>query len=355
MNKIYGLKKHVKQSLFLCLFLPAMMLMFGCTPQQEVSEVPRIGISFDTFVVERWQRDLEMLMAQLSEAGAEVFVQIANEDPVKQQAQIRELVQQEVDVLIVVPNDAYALATVLDEASREGIKIISYDRLVFNAPVDAYVSFDNQYIGFGMTDRLLEEIDQEHATLLLINGDPKDYNSTMIQEGIYRALNLPGREGQHTIADEVWALEWREQYAKDAVESYLQTGGALDGIIAANDVLAMGAIEVLARWQLAGEVMVVSQDAEISACQRIVEGTQLATVYKPINVLAATAADIALQLFANETIKTQDTIHNGLYQVPYYKLPVTVIDRDNMDEIIIDSGFHRKEDVYLNIQSQRQP
>jgi D-xylose transport system substrate-binding protein len=330
--------------------LTLLLLVTACKPQEEVSEVPRIGISFDTFVVERWQRDLEMLVAQLNEAGAEVFVQIANEDRYKQQAQIRELIQQKVDVLIVVPNDAYSLTEVLDEARREGISILAYDRLVFNAPVDAYVSFDNQYIGFGMTDRLLEGLDREQSTVLLINGDPKDYNSTMIREGVYRALNLPGRADETIVADEVWALEWREQYAREAVESYLKTGGELDGIIAANDVLAMGAIEVLARWQLAGQVMVVSQDAEISACQRIVEGTQLATVYKPINVLAATAAEIALKLYANESIEAGDTIDNGILQVPYYKLPVTVIDRENIDEVIIESGFHRKEDVYLNVQ-----
>jgi D-xylose transport system substrate-binding protein len=337
----------LKLTLVLALLL---VILSACSPAEEISEVPRIGISFDTFVVERWQRDLEMLVAQLNEAGAEVFVQIANEDKYKQQVQIRELIQQKVDVLIVVPNDAYALSAVLEEARKEGIRILSYDRLVFNAPVDAYVSFDNHYIGFGMTDRLIEGLEREPSTLLLINGDPKDYNSTMIQEGVYRALNLPGRTGQTVIADEVWALEWREQYAREAVESYLETGGELDGIIAANDVLAMGAIEVLARWQLAGQVMVVSQDAEISACQRIVEGTQLATVYKPINLLAATAAEIALKLYANERIEATDTIDNGTFQVPYYKLPVTVIDRENIDEIIIESGFHRREDVYLNFQ-----
>lgn len=334
-------------------FIITTLLLFslsGCAPQEVVSEVPRIGISFDTFVVERWQRDLEMLVAQLNEAGAEVFVQIANEDSQKQQAQIRELIRQKVDVIIVVPNDAYSLTAVLVEAAKEGIRILSYDRLVFNAPVDAYVSFDNHYIGFGMTDRLIEALEQEHSNLLIINGDPKDYNSTMIREGVHRALSLPGREDKITIVGEVWALEWREQYAREAVEAYLQAGGELDGIIAANDVLATGAIEVLARWQLAGKVMVVSQDAEISACQRIVEGTQLATVFKSINLLAATAADIAMRLYANETIHSVDSIHNGFQQVPFFKLPVTVIDRYNIDEMIIDSGFHRKEDVYLNVQ-----
>ncbi len=350
MIKTNLLKKSGKWLLLLLMTSLFVLLLTGCKQEDAISDVPKIGISFDTFVVERWQRDLEMLVAQLSETGAEVFVQIANEDPKKQQDQIRELVEQKVDVIIVVPNDAYSLAIVLEEAANEGIRILSYDRLVFNAPVDAYVSFDNQYIGFGMTDRLLEATEKENPNLLLINGDPKDYNSTMIQEGVYRALDLPGRKEKITIADEVWALEWREQYAREAVESYLSSGGELDGIIAANDVLAMGAIEVLAKWQLAGKVMVVSQDAEISACQRIVEGTQLATVYKPINVLAATAADIALKLYADETIDTEDTIHNGLYQVPYYKLPVTVIDKSNIDEMIIDSGFHRKEDVYLNVQ-----
>ena len=199
MRKPNMLQKNRGWLLILLISLLTLLLVTACKSQEEANEVPRIGISFDTFVVERWQRDLEMLVAQLNEAGAEVFVQIANEDRQKQQAQIRELIQQKVDVLIVVPNDAYSLTEVLEEARKEGISILAYDRLVFNAPVDAYVSFDNQYIGFGMTDRLLEEMDREQSTVILINGDPKDYNSTMIQEGVYRALNLPGQlpSGQH--------------------------------------------------------------------------------------------------------------------------------------------------------------
>lgn len=333
----------------------AIILITGC--KQELEEkitveehLPKIGISFDTLVVERWQRDMEILVGTLTEMGAEVDVQLANEDKNKQIEQVRYLIDQKVDVLIIIPNDAYALTTVIDEAQKAGIKVISYDRLIRNAEVDLYISFDNVGIGEDLADRLLKGLsDEVKLNLMIINGDPKDYNSTMLNEGFYNILTPLIEEGLVEIIEEDWAPEWREQYARDAVERSLNQGKTVDGIIAANDVLAMGAIETLSKWQLAGDVKVVSQDAELSACQRIVEGSQLASVYKPISDLAVATAKAAYKMANNEKVESSFTIDNGLMAVPYLKLKASVVDRENMQSLIIDSGFHRKEDVYLNI------
>ncbi len=328
--------------------------LLSCAKQDiQEDRPPLIGISFDTFVVERWQRELEILVASLTELGADVDVQIANENQKKQIDQIKYLIDQKVDVLIVVPNDAYALTDVIEAARREGIKVISYDRLILNAYVDVYISFDNEDIGMSMTTKLIETLMAHEAAepyqVLMVNGDPKDYNATMLREGSLSVLDPFINAGQIHIADSNWAHEWREQYAKDLVESYLSQGHTVHGIIAANDVLATGVIEVLSKWQLIGEVAVVSQDAELSACQRIVEGSQLATVYKPITDLAITAAHLAMKLAMSEPLDIQETIYNGYRETPYLKMKATVIDKENIDEAIIDSGFHRREDVYLNI------
>ena len=243
--------------------------------------------------------------------------------------------------------------------------------------VDLYVSFDNMEIGKGISKRLIDELlkkvdanqndenlndesendepqkDESQAqlpyNLLIINGDPKDNNSILLNKGFYETIQAHIDSGLIKVVDETWANEWREQYAKDLVEKQLASGVRIDGIIAANDVLATGAIEVLAKWRKAGEVIVVSQDAELSACQRIVEGTQLATAYKPIYDLASTTAKVAVGMAKGEKVIANDTIYNEYESIPYLKLDAYVVDLDNMETVIIKSGFHRKEDIYRNI------
>ena len=97
--------------------------------------------------------------------------------------------------------------------------------------------------------------------------------------------------------------------------------------------------------------MVTGQDADLEACQRIVEGTQLMTVYKPVEKLARRAAECALALAKNEELIGEDvgTIDNGKKEIPYVKLEPIKVTRENMDETIISSGFHMKEEVYLNV------
>jgi len=352
-----------KWRVFFVMLIVLIVVLTACAiDDNKEKEGILIGLSLDSIVVERWQRELEILVATVDELGAKLDVQIANESIEKQTEQIKYLINQKVDVLIIVPNDARAFYDVISEADRNGIDVIAYDRLIMHPDVDLYISFDNMEIGKGISKRLIEALidmdNQEQEppepfNLLVINGDPKDNNSILLNKGFYETIQAPIDSGLVQVIDETWANGWREQYAKEIVEKQLALGIRIDGIIAANDVLATGAIEVLAKWRKAGDVLVVSQDAELSACQRIVEGSQLATVYKPIYDLATTTAKMAVSMAKGEKIITNDTIYNGFESIPYLKLDASVVDLDNMEAIIIKSGFHRKEDIYRNITDKK--
>ena len=132
--------------------------------------------------------------------------------------------------------------------------------------------------------------------------------------------------------------------------------GEIAGIMCGNDDLASQAIRALSEHRLAGQVTVVAQDADLAACQRIVEGTQEMTVYKPIEQEANTAAEFAVALGKGEDItsgegeyKAVETFNDGTYDIPYYKIDPIAVTAENMDKVIIDGGFHTREDVYLNI------
>lgn len=323
------------------------------TDQDPVKEPVLIGLSFDSLVVERWQRDMEIIVANAQEAGYEVDVQIANENIDRQIEQIEEMIASGVKVLIILPNDSDSLIEVVLKAKRQGIYVIAYDRLIKGVPIDLYISFDNKGIGRAMAKALIDASafsdDKSQIDLVIINGDPKDNNAHLLNEGYYEIIQPLVDSGRINLVKEVWANEWREDIAQAAVEEVLLQGGTLNAVVAANDVLATGAIQVLSELKLAGEVIVVSQDAELSACQRIVEETQLATIYKPINDLAVETVNVAVQVLQGSEVPYGEVIWNGAVDVPFRKLDFHVVDIDSINEIIIESGFHSKEDVYLHV------
>ena len=73
------------------------------------------------------------------------------------------------------------------------------------------------------------------------------------------------------------------------------------------------------------------------------------TVYKPVDKLAKAAAEYSIKLAKGENIDVSTTINDGIWGVPYVKLEPIAVNKDNIDEIIIDGGFQNREEVYLNV------
>ena len=139
--------------------------------------------------------------------------------------------------------------------------------------------------------------------------------------------------------------------AADYVYSNREKVSECDAIMCGNDNVASQVVNALAVQRTAGKIMVTGQDADLEACQRIVEGTQIMTVYKPVEKLAQRAAECAVAMAEGKEISGADVgvINNGMKDLPFVKLQPVMVTKENMDEVIIDSGFHSKEEVYLNI------
>lgn len=317
--------------------------------EQEISTGKRkikIGFSLGTLKEERWIRDRDILMSKARELGAEIIVQNANNDDQDQLKQVDYLLEQGIDVLLIVPNDYNKAAAAVEMAKKEGVPVISYDRLVLNAEVDLYITFDNVKVGELMARNLLNTM--ETGNLLIVNGAANDNNTKMIKEGYDKVLNPSVSNGNIKIIAEEWAPNWLKEYAFNVVDTELQKNVRIDAIIAGNDSLAEGVIEALSEHRLTGKVKVIGQDADLGGCQRIVEGTQLMTIYKPIDKLAEATIEMAVKLVNKEQINVNSTIYNGEHNVPYYVLEPITVTKDNIDSTVIRDGFHLKNDVYRN-------
>ncbi|MFC4077010.1 D-xylose ABC transporter substrate-binding protein [Salinithrix halophila] len=313
-----------------------------------------IGFSMDTLQEERWQRDRDLLVKKAEKLGAKVKVQAANGDDAVQLSQVENLITQGVDVLVVVPHNAEAAAAIVDKAHQADIPVISYDRLIRNADVDLYVSFDNERVGEMQAEAITKIVPK--GKYALIEGADTDNNAHLFKKGQMNVLKPMVKKGKIDIVYDQWTKEWTPEVALKNMENALTANeNDIDAVLAANDGTAGGAIRALAAQGLAGKVPVSGQDAELAACQRVVEGTQTMTVYKPIKKLADKVAEVAVEMGKGKKPKPDAKVNNGKMDVPSILLEPIAVTKENMADTIIKDGYHPMKKVYKNVPKSKWP
>ena len=314
-----------------------------------------IGLSLDTVREERWQRDRDEFVKHAEELGAKVLVQVANNSDVLQNSQCENLLTQGAQVLVVAPHNSRSAATIVETAHRAHVPVIAYDRLIENADVDLYMSFDNLQVGVMQAEYAVQKVPK--GNYLLIAGAPTDNNAHLYRTGQLQVLEPYVDRGDIKIVADPWANDWQPREALQLTENALtRNQNKIDAVVVSNDGLAGGTIQALAEQKLAGKVLVTGQDAELSACQRILAGTQSMTVYKPIKALASRAAEVAIGLAKREPMPaTTGTLPNGFKDVPCLLIPPIAVDKDNMATTVVADGFHKLEDVYRDVPREQWP
>lgn len=318
-------------------------------PTNEPSK-PLIGFAMDTLVIERWESDRNIFVSTVNDLGGEVIVQNANSDSTEQENQIRYLIKKNVDVLVIVAINETKLSDELQLAQERGIDVIAYDRMIHSNTLDLYISFDSTAVGEMMAESFASKRPQ--GKLIIMNGSKADNNSELIRDGIQHVLD---RHPAMTVVAEETAENWSADDAYTKFKLLLGNLEQVDGIICSNDALAGAAVRALGLYRQAGLVFVTGQDADLDACQRIVEGTQLMTVYKPIATLAKSAAEAAMLLAQGHQPKANDKISAGDEQIPYERITPIAVDNSNIMAEIIYSGFHNFKDVYRNVPQSQWP
>lgn len=310
-----------------------------------------IGFSIDSYLIERWQRDTDIFDAKIKELDkdAEVNLQNANGDIETQKQQIKYLIDKKVDVLIIVCIDSDSLSDVVAEAKSAGIPVIAYDRLIKNADVDLYLSFDNEMVGQLMGEALVGA-GLPNKKVMMLSGPNEDNNVSLVESGFKKVMS----DNDIEIVDVYHAPGWKAEDAATYLSEHLTELEDVDAIMCGNDNIATMVNRTLSEARLTGKVKIVGQDADLEACQRVVEGVQVMTVYKPVEKLAQTAAEYAIALAKGEEIASvtdsmTGTINDGSYDVPYCYLSPIAVTADNMDDTVIATGFHMKDEVYMNV------
>lgn len=318
---------------------------------------PLIGFSMDTLKESRWQKDRQLFVAAAEKLGAKVLVQSANSDDTRQMQDVEALLSNNVDVLVIVPHNARAMANAVQKAHQSGVPVLAYDRLITDCDLDLYISFDNVKVGEKQAQYALDHLPKSGLLRFIrIFGAKTDNNALLFKQGQDNVLNPLIENGRIKVLHEDWAENWKPENAKKITNAAITTYGSdFDGILAANDGTAGGAIQALSEEGLAGKKLVTGQDAELVACQRIAAGTQSMTIYKPIHKLAHAAAELSVRLAKRNPVVATATVHNGKIDVPSVLLEVVTVTRDNLMSTVIADGYHSYEDVYGNVPADQRP
>ena len=305
-----------------------------------------IGFAMDTLLEERWKKDRDLFVEAAGKLGADVIVKSAAGDDARQISQAEAMISQGVDVLVVVPHNAEATAAIVSKAHKSGIKVLSYDRLIKNADVDLYVSFDNIEVGRLQAQTIAKLVPS--GNYVYIGGADTDNNAHQFKDGVFEVLQPRIDRGDIRIVYDQWSKDWKPVYALDHTREALDANGTggIDAVIAANDATAGGAVQALAEYGLEGRIPVAGQDADLAAMRRIASGTQTMTVYKPIGRLAEETARLAVALAKGDPTGATRRVNNGKIEVPSILLKPIAVDASNLEETVIADGFHSREDVY---------
>jgi D-xylose transport system substrate-binding protein len=343
-------------SLALSVLIGLVIARGGATGGKTDSSVPLIGLSLDTLKEARWQADRDLFVKRAEELGAKVDVQSANGDDNQQIRDVESLLTSGVKVLVIVPHDGVAMARAVEMAHKVGVPVIAYDRLIRNSDLDLYLSFDNVKVGELQAKYVVSKLPGGKGRIVCVYGSPSDNNAKLFKQGQDNVLNPLIKKGDIKIVAADWAEDWKPDNAKRIVNAAItQTGGNFDAVLASADGVAGGSVQALLEAGLAGKVIVTGQDAELAACQRIAQGTQTMSIYKPLKVLATKGAEAAVKMAKGQPMLATRSVNNGKVEVPSLLFDIYVADKSNLVSCVIADGFQNYDEVYRGVPENKRP
>src|SRR5690606_2574548 len=326
------------------------LLLAGCasggTGDDSTTAARACVILPDSASSPRWENgDRPALQKAFTDAGFEADIQNAQGDTNKYATIADQQLTKGCGVMILVDYNGAAVA-VTEKAQKQGIPVIAYDRPITTGSKDSpemladyYVSFDNEKVGELEGQSILDGLeaagkDPATATVVYMGGDPADGNALLFHAGAARVMGDAGIEP----AAEPTGVWDGDKSATNFEQALTALGGQVDAVWAANDTNAAGVITVLDKNGLT--VPVSGQDASVAGLQNVLLGKQAATVYKPFQIEAKAASDLAIALLNGETPAADQELEDG---TPYIAVTPVLVGPEQVQSVIDDGNASASE------------
>jgi D-xylose transport system substrate-binding protein len=293
-------------------------------------------------------QDRPLFQAKLQQicSDCQILYSNANQDASQQQSQADAAMTNGANVLVLDAVDGAAAAAIADRAKQQNVPVIAYDRLITGTQnVDYYISFDNQRVGVLQGTALLQALQgKTNPSVVMINGSPTDNNASQFKQGAHSVL-----DGKVDIVKEYDTPDWSPAQAQNEMQQALTAiNDKVDGVYAANDGTAGGAIAAMKAAGVTPWPPVTGQDAELAGIQRILNGDQYMTVYKAIKPEAENAAILAFDLATGANVPSSATngqTNNQSKQVPSILLTPVSVTKDNIKSTVVADGFWTRDQI----------
>jgi D-xylose transport system substrate-binding protein len=319
-------------------------------------EPVKIGFLLKTMQEARYQTDKSLFIARAESQGAEVVFDSSGNDPLRQLQQVEEMLDLGVDVLVLQPVNTGTAGALVNLAHDHGVKVVGYDSMLQNGPLDVMVMQDSWAVGRLQAEAMVEWLrntkGEVAGRVALIRGQPGDANAAALSSGVLEAIaQHPGLE---LVADRSH-VDWSPDMARETAENLLVAyDNAIDAFICNNSGLAYGVLAALRDEGLASTdaVFVAGSDADLRNVRLVAGGEQAFDVWKMIKPLAYGAADIALKIAREPNAEIGDLIgehvlvNNGFAEIPTIITPVVAISRETLDSTVVEGRFYTREQVY---------
>jgi D-xylose transport system substrate-binding protein len=320
------------------------------------AEKIKIGFLLKTMQEERYQRDKAAFLARARAVDADVIFDSANNDEQSQLSAFENMLSQGARVIVLQPVNTGTAASMVTSAHKAGVKVVGYDSMLLNGPLDAMVMQDSWAVGKLQAEAMVAWLKAKHGSVrgnvALIRGQPGDSNANAMSSGVLEVLKA--NPDLRLVADQSHE-GWSPDKAMATTENMLtKLGDKVDAVICNNSGMARGVIAALDAQGLASaeKVFVAGSDADLVNIQFVAQGKQAAEIWKKITPLAEGAVDAAVALARNPQadpralLKFDRLINNGAVDVPTIVTPVVLVDRGNLDSTIIAGGFYTHQQVY---------
>lgn len=369
------MKRFSKLSAILLAGVMSASIFAGCSSKTETGNSSKgkvdIGIVLPTKDEPRWVQDETRFKDALKDTKYSVEILFSQGSSVKEKENVDALLAKGIKTLIICPQDGAAAAAAVEAAKKDGVNVISYDRLITNTKaVDYYVTFDSIAVGKAQAKYLVDKATGTGNPLFLYAGAASDNNAFLFFEGAWQTLQPKIADGTFVIknSSEAVALKdkatltreemgkiigqittnWDFNEAKSKAESHLTVATANDKgnvfILAPNDGTARAIADTFAADSAVKSFLVTGQDAEKASVQYIIDKKQSMTVFKDVRTLVKDSIAMAMALLDGKAPETTGSYNNGSIDVKAKQTEVIVVDKANVKAALIDSGYYKAEE-----------
>lgn len=324
-----------------CLGL-TVLLFAGFAPRGHASDI-KIGFILSTMQEERYQKDKAAFEEAAKKLGAKVVFASCDNIERTQASKVENMLARGIKALVIQPVNSDAAAPFVEAAHKAGIPVISYDRIIKNADLDYYVTQDSVAVGRLQAEAAVKATGGK-GNYVILSGQAGHSVAADITKGNLEVLS---KYKDIKVISQQNHNAWSASQAMATLENVLaKHKNDVAAVLANNSGMANGAVQALEQQGLTGKVFVAGADADLAAIRNIVAGKQQFEVLKAIQPLAEKSAWLAVELARGNKPKGEVTSDNGTKQVPTFRTPVYAVDKANLDEVVIKSGFHPRAAVY---------